>query len=179
MKRLTWWLLGLVVLVVILVLLFVSRSEYGALQADYDTLQQQNSSLATQLQQAQSDLTELQADYDGLNADYEAVNAELTEIQRVYPPRDFSSLSELRNWLLSNDVSEQPWAMFPEGLYSKALEIQEDALRDGYIVSVDLDYDLETDLFYIFCVTIINGDIWFWDPETDEPYQDYSLGKVK
>ena len=23
------------------------------------------------------------------------------------------------------------------------------------------------------------GDIWAWDPETDEPLQDYSLGKVK
>ena len=178
MKRLTWWLLGLVVLVVILVLLFVSRSEYGALQADYDALQQQNSSLSTQLQQAQSDLTELQADYDGLNADYEAVNAELTEIQKVYPPRDFSSLSELQNWLLSNDVSERPFATTAEHWYSKALEIQEDALRDGYIISVDYDYCPERG-FSVWCVTIINGDIWVWDPETDEPYQDYSLGKVK
>ena len=63
--------------------------------------------------------------------------------------------------------------------YNKALQVQEDALRDGYIVSADYDYDASTDTYLVFCTTIIDGDIWYWDPETDEPYADYSLGKVK
>jgi hypothetical protein len=112
-------------------------------------------------------------------SEFEAVSQELAEIKEVYPPRDFSSLSELQDWLLANDVSERPPTEYAEGWYSKALDIQEDALGDGYIISVDYDYDEVEDLFGVWCVTIIDGDIWLWDPETDEPLQDDNLGKVK
>ncbi len=120
-----------------------------------------------------------QSEFDALQADYEAVNQELTEIKEVYPPRDFSSLSELQDWLYANDVSERPLTEYAEGWYGKALEIQEDALKDGYIVSADSDYFEETDDYEMWNVTVIDGDVWYWDPETDEPIQDYGLGKVK
>lgn len=183
MKRFKWWLMGLVVLCLAIVPLTgctgVPQSELEALQADYEAAQAEqaslvaeNTSLKGQLRAAQSDLTSAQADY-------EAVNQELLEIKEVYPPRDFSSLTELQDWLRANDVSERPPMQFAEDWYGKALAIQEDALRDGYTVSVDYDYYEETDEFGIFCITIIDGDVWYWDPETDEPLQDYTLGKVK
>ena len=161
MKRFNWLLIGSVVLCLALVLLVgcgVSKSKYEALQSEYEASQ---------------------ADYDELNANYVAKKNELAEIKEVYPPRDFSSLSELQEWLLKNDVSERAPITIAENWYSKALEIQEDALKDGYIISADIDYDSETELFYVACVTIINGDIWAWDPETDEPIQYYGFGKVK
>ena len=85
------------------------------------------------------------------------MKAELAEIKEVYPPRDFSSLSELRDWLLENDVSEKPITTYMEDWYGRALEIQEDALKDGYIISVDYDYYEEEDSYEAWCVTIING----------------------
>jgi hypothetical protein len=94
-------------------------------------------------------------------------------------PRDFSSLTELKNWLQANDVSERPIAEYASEWYRKALEIQEDAMRDGYIVSANYYYDSYTDTYEVYCITIIDGDVWYWDPETDEPYPDYSLEKVK
>ena len=51
-------------------------------------------------------------------------------------------------------------------------------MKDGYMISVDEDTDDEGDAS-VFNVAIINGDIWYWDPETDEPMQDFSWGKVK
>jgi len=69
--------------------------------------------------------------------------------------------------------------MYASQWYSKALEIQGDALNDGYVISADYDYNAETGLYTVYCVAIIDGDIWYWDPETDEPLADYSLGKVK
>ncbi len=190
MKRFKWLLIGLVAVGLVVIPLTgcigVPRSGFEALQADYEALQAEHATLAgentglkAQFQTAQADLANKQADYTALNADYEAVNEELTEIKEVYPPRDFSSLSELQDWLYENDVSERPLVEYAEGWYSKALEIQGDALADGYIVSADYDYYEDEDLYDIWCVTIINGDIWYWDPETDEPLQDYSLGKVK
>ncbi len=93
--------------------------------------------------------------------------------------RDFSSYEELTQWLQANDVSEKPICDYASEWYNKALEVQEDALRDGYIVSAAYYYDSYTETYIVDCTTIIDGDIWYWDPETDQPYADYSLGKVK
>jgi hypothetical protein len=93
--------------------------------------------------------------------------------------RDFSSYEELVQWLQANDVSDQPVCDYASEWYNKALQVQEDALRDGYIVSADYYYDSYTDTYIIYCVTVIDGNIWCWDPETDQPYADYTLGKVK
>jgi hypothetical protein len=93
--------------------------------------------------------------------------------------RDFSSYEELTQWLQANDVSEQPICDYASEWYSKALQVQEDALKEGYIVSAAYYYDQSTDTYIVFCATIIDGDIWCWNPETDQPYADYTLGKVK
>ena len=50
-----------------------------------------------------------------------------------------------------------------------ALDIQEDALEDGYTIFPNVHYDVQEQLYYIACVTIIDGDIWVWDPTGDEP----------
>ena len=189
-----WLLTGwLVAMAVILVLLLVSRADFEALRTDYDASQEQNTSLSGQLQLVQSDLSQLQADYNTseqqsanlsgqlqqLQSDYDALSSELAAVKSVYPPRNFSSVSELEGWLASNDVSQSEPAITYEDWYAKALEIQEDALRDGYIISVDYDYYPETDEIGVWCVTVINGDIWYWDPEFDTVSQDTLLGKVE
>ena len=185
MKRFNWLLIGVIVfsLAVLPLAGCVSKSEYEALQAEHASLMQENTSLKSEntgleaeLKAVQSDLTNVQADYDTvkadydkLNADYEATKKELDEIKELYPPRDFSSLRELQDWLLANDVSERPAATTAEGLYSKALEIQEDALEDGYIISAWIDYYAETQMFYVNCTAVADGYVWMWSPETDEP----------
>lgn len=146
MKNRYWLIIGLVILGVVLALLVVSRSNYEALQAD---------------------LANLQADYD-------SVKSELDDIKKVYPARDFSSLEELKDWLLENDVSELPPAATVEQLYSKGLTIQEDALEDGYIISVDFEVPI-----YIACVAIINGYLWVWEPESDDPFLYSGWGQVR
>ena len=124
-------------------------------------------------------MTNVQADYDELNANYVTTKNELAEIKEVYPPKDFSSLSELNDWLLKNDVSEKPDTTYAEDWYGRALEIQEDAVRDGYIVSADYDYDPVEEMFSVWCVAIINGRVFYWDPETDTVFEEVLMGTVK
>ncbi len=161
MRRFNWWLVGLVISTLAVVLLVGC----GVPQADYDELN--------------TEYTTLQADYDQLNTEHEAVENELTEIKEVYPPEDFPSLSELKDWLLENDVSEKPDTTYADDWYGRALEVQEDALKDGYIVSVDYDYDAEDDSYFVWCTTIINGRIFYWDPEIDDVFEEDDLGTVK
>ena len=168
MKRLNWLLIGSLILSVAVILL----AGCGIPQADYDELNTEHTAL-------QADYDELNTGYTTLQADYEAVQSELTEIKEVYPPEDFSSLSELNDWLLENDVSEKPATIYGEDWYGRALEVQEDALIDGYIVSADYYYDYEVELYSVWCTTIINGRVFFWDPETDDVFEDDVIGTVK
>jgi hypothetical protein len=94
-------------------------------------------------------------------------------------PGYFTSLSALNEWLLGNDVSGKPATAYAEDWYGRGLEVQEDAFKDGYIISVDYDYNEEDDSYVVWCTTVINGRVFFWDPEDDQVYEDEYLGTVK
>ena len=159
------WLITIAGLVFILVLLIVSMVQYNNTKNDLEACEVERDGLSSQLSQAQSSLANLQTDYDALSA--------------VFPPHDFASVAELQNWLGQNEVSELPPVNIfdTEGLYSKALKVQADAAEDGYIISVDIDV-ISSSLAYIACVAIIDGDFWWWDPETDELTLYNGLGEV-
>ena len=114
-----------------------------------------------------------------MKSSYEAVSQELADIKDVYPPREFASLSELQEWLLENDVSEKPDTIYAAGWFRKALGIQEEALNDGYIISADYDIVEDGTKAQCFCTAIVDGRPFFWDPETDEVFEEYFFGTVK
>lgn len=178
-----WFLVGVMFLLVpwLLVGCGVAQEEYDAVVAERDTAQAELQSIKTELQSvkdelaaSQSKVSELtsslekaQTDLEVMQSDFEKTKKELTEIKEVYPPGDFYSSAELRDWLLINDVSERPDATNAENLYLKALEIQENALRDGYIISAYIDY-LGEDMFVVVCEAVAGGEVWMWNPESDE-----------
>jgi hypothetical protein len=162
------------------VLLIVSSGNLSNVESDLEAAEQQVSSLSSQLAQAQTDKSQLQASLDEANDFLDAANAELASINAVFPPRNFSSSSELADWLQSNSISLEPPATTWEQWYSKALQRQADALADGFIISVDYDYffDGAEELLAVWNIAVIDGTIWYWDPETDVPLQDNLLGPV-
>ena len=133
----------------------------GVAQEKYD-------SVVIERDKAQQELQLVKADYTKLTADDNAVKQQLSEIKKVYPARYFSSLNELRDWLYGNDISEKPDVSTAENLYAKALDLQESALKDGYIISAFIEH-LEENNFWIGCKAVIDGNIYSWDVETDEP----------
>ena len=157
----------------------LSQADYDEMQDENAALQAENTTLTAELATAQSELASLQGNYDSLNANYQTAIKALANLQETCLPRDFESISELEDWLANNDVSEEPAATSAEDLYRQALAIQEDALAAGYIVSANYDYDVQSDSYSVSCVTIIDGKIWYWDPQTDGPVREYSLGQVK
>jgi hypothetical protein len=151
------WLLLVASLAIVLVLLFVSRADYNDLEAD---------------------LANLQDDFSSLWIEYDSTKAELTDLKQFYPPQDFASEQDLREWLADNDVSEQPEATTVEELYTKGLAVQEAAAKDGYLISVDFEVPYEF-YYFVYCVAIIDGDIWLWEVETDDPFKVDNWAKVK
>ncbi|XUX00798.1 MAG: hypothetical protein TUN42_02090 [Dehalogenimonas sp.] len=120
------------------------------------TLEQQVTELTTQL-------NTLQASYD--------------QIAKVYPPHEFAGLKDLTAWLINDKTSDLPPAVSMEALYSKALGQQAAALKDGYVISVDQEV-INDQLYFVFCTTVIGGQVWIWDIETDDPYQPIGFGTV-
>ena len=115
--------------------------------------------------------------HSDLQADYDAISQQMTNISAVFPPDEFASTAELQAWLNANPISEQPTATYVEW-FSSAFQLQRDALNDGYIISVDFDYDQAEDALYINCQTVIDGWIWYWDPETDDITQYTHVGPI-
>jgi len=142
--------------------LAATQSDLAATQSEFADAESQISSLGSAANKAKSDLAAVQGDY-------EAASTELAQIKEVYPPRDFSSAKELQDWLAENDVSERSASQYVETLYGKALQIQEDAVKGGYIISANVYYDESDSLYYVSCVAVIDGELWVWSPEDDEP----------
>jgi hypothetical protein len=94
-------------------------------------------------------------------------------------PSDFVSEAELILWLEEDGVSELEDVDNVVDWFNKARLIQLNALEDGYIVNVDYDYDSETDTFNVYNTTVIEGTIYYWDPEADELKRDTNLTGVE
>ncbi|PPD58446.1 hypothetical protein [Dehalogenimonas etheniformans] len=154
MKPLKWLLV--VPCVMILTVGCTSNSNYQAVLTKNTTLEQQVGDLTTQL-------NTLQGKYD--------------QITKVYPPHEFASLKALGDWLLLDKTSDLSPADSMEALYSKALGQQAAALKDGYVISVDQEV-INDQLYFVFCTTVIGGQVWVWDIETDDPYQPIGFGTV-
>ena len=99
------------------------------------------------------------------------------KIEEEIPLSNLPSLEELEDWLRLNDVSERPGAQFNQEIWNKAQEIKEAAAKDGYRISPH--WVKENDLYSVYCEAIVDGETWYWDPETDDLYQDVELAKVK
>jgi len=152
------------------------NSEGESLKAAYDELRAEYENL-------QAEKESLQADYNQLNTRNAAVNRELTEIkeshdsvcqelsalQAVYPPKHFSTLQELKSWVSSNAISDTPIhdnLLVTYKAYVRALEIQEAALRDGYIISV---VSIKEETFTrIGCMAKLDNGIYYWVPDKDD-----------
>jgi hypothetical protein len=143
--------------------------QYNGIKEDLEQCENQSVSLSSQLSQAQSSRASLQNDYDVMSADYDAISQELAALKDIPGPSYFSSGDDLQAWLDNNTISNEPWANTYWGWYAKGVRLQQAAAEDGYVISVQYHYcdDLGA-MEYIICIAIIDGEIWAWDPETDD-----------
>ena len=153
---------------------------------DLKTAESQLATKTSELSDVQSDLStanttinDLESQITNLEQENNTLQDSLDEIGEVFPARYFSSLDELLDWLQGNNLSERPPSVYADDWYSNGLLLQEDALNDGYIISVDYDYFPDEEAYIVSCVTIINGYIYWWDPETDDVFQEPDFGPVR
>ena len=107
-------------------------------------------------------------------AEYDAVKQELAEIKEVYPPRYFSSGTELQSWLAEDNISDRSSADAVVW-YANAQELQKRALEDGYIINAFM-WDNLDGTYSIYCDAVTEDDsLYWWDPETDDIYYELDV----
>ncbi len=130
-------------LIGILVGWLIGNTSNGVPIAEWNTLVHQNQSWQTQYD-------ELEADYDNLNMSYFTMSQELSALNKVNPPRYFSSTDELREWLTWDETSERPARESIVDEYFDAIDIQKNALEDGYLISSVFEYRAEEDSVAVY-----------------------------
>ena len=134
----------------------------------------------SQLQQAEGQLQQTQTELSELKTNFDAATKQIAELEAAPPARYFISTVELANWLAKDKVSEEPPANTYVSWYNKALKVQENAARDGFLVSVQYHFcDERLIIEYVACITLVNGYLFMWDPETDEVFEDPVWGKIR
>lgn len=150
------------------------RDELEDAQSQIATLEQNVSSLEGEVSSLQASLSDSGASVSSLEAELESAQNALTaqqdansalaeEMKTVKDPEHFESLAELTDWLYQDDTDE---IYGYEDPLIVAYILQVRALRDGYLLPVDIDV-VDGNNYISNCVVI--GDSIYWvDAASDD-----------
>lgn len=99
-------------------------------------------------------------------AAYDEVVAELEAIQQVYPLTGFDTLSEFKDWISDHVQPETTWV---EDAFLAAYKVQQEAMEDGYLMGLDLDYNTD-DTITVTLTTFVGNELYWWFVEDAEMY---------
>ncbi|MFC1966467.1 hypothetical protein ACFLWI_05935 [Chloroflexota bacterium] len=171
----------------------IARQQY--IEAKYQTSVQGLNSLQIEYNALSAKYTELDNSYTSMTKAYERARTssrypesfpepepvsvpepEVVTITQVEykDARKFSSYHELESWVRSIAASEEetPSGLLTKSqLYTRALELQELAYKDGFIISVGLGPSPNTPTvgsITVYCEAQINDKLYWWKPYKDE-----------
>ena len=118
-----------------------------------------------QLVEANMEITDLKEQVSNRNIELQALIQELERIQqRPEQPRYFTSLEEFETWLAQDNTDKRHYFADDFNCLDFALMLQERALRDGYIISLESPPIANHWLNSVY----INGSIYLVEPQRDE-----------
>jgi hypothetical protein len=149
----------------------VSQQDYEQVKADLAHSQQQLATANGSLSDTQATLSDTESTLSSVRTTLSNTQAELNALKAKCPPTDFPTVSALQAWVNNH---KQPSTQYADDTFRASLIVQDAGLEDGYLISVDIDYDSATDLYTIGCNAIAGGSYYFWSPEqtTLYPYND-------
>ncbi len=147
----------------------------ATLEGNVATLEGNVSTLETQLSESEATVSGLETDLDAADAENSRLSSDLStqrninsalssELNKVKSPRLFQSTQELADWLYEDDTDTR-YASETGTVMSYILMIR--ALRDGFLLPVDVDYVGDTP--YVSNAAII-GDSFYWIYSWDDDF---------
>jgi hypothetical protein len=111
---------------------------------------------------SQEDYDEVQRELATTQATLSQTGSELDALRTICPPGDFVTVTELEDW--AEDHLQRDTTFVTEA-FRAALKVQDAGAEDGYLISVNVESDVDTDTYYISCLAIAGGDAYWWFPE--------------
>lgn len=111
------------------------------------------------------DYKELQTKYEDVLQAKTNLSQELTACEAKWP-RYFHDESELRDWIKKNLTPDETST---DKQYSRAVQLQEKALNEGFILSACVD-QTSTEAFTVFMMAVAGHKIYWWLPQEGELY---------
>lgn len=145
----------------------VSQEEYDRLEAKLEQAQQDLATANARLSDTQATLSDTEATLSSVRGTLSNTQAELDALKAKCPPGDFATVSQLESWVSSH---VQPTTTYADQWFRSALRVQEAGLRDGYAISIDIDYDVSTDMYTVGCNAIAASQLYYWNPESRVVY---------
>jgi len=110
----------------------------------------------------QTDLSNTKATLTNTQTNLSQVQAQLADIKSKFPAHDFATVTDLEKWVTSHI---QPFSTYADAAFRAALRVQEAGLQDGYLMSVNIEYDSTTDEYVTVCNALAGGQFYWWSPE--------------
>jgi hypothetical protein len=146
--------------------LTASNAKVSSLTSDLATSNAKVTSLTSDLAIANGKVITIQASLDKANSDLAAANTTIATqngtLKKVQDPRHFGSLAELQAWVSSDDTNTK-YASYSN--IDRAFVLQTKALRDGYLLPVNLSYD--TQYYYVTNMAVIGNSVYYVYSATD------------
>jgi hypothetical protein len=144
------------------------QAEVASLQSDLDAAIDEKDGLQIELYSAFDEKDALLEELIAAINDKDTLQNELDTIKLVCPPGEFSSVSELTNWV---SINKQPYTNEIEPLFRAALKVQQLGLQEGYLISVIYEKgDQYPNKAWVFNGALVNGSYYVWDPCTGNLY---------
>jgi hypothetical protein len=149
----------------------VAKSSYDTVKTDYDNLKTEYTAMETEYAAYKAEMDALVKQFNDLVGSDEWEY--LLTIVDIFPPKDFSSLSELEDFARENI---QPETSSIEESFRAALRVQEAGINSGYTISVMYDEDQTAPgTGWIYCGALVNGTFYVWSPKIGTIYNDYEF----
>jgi len=146
-----------------------TQGQLSSVQQTLSSTQGQLSSTQASLSSVQGQLSGARSELSDTQVELSSTLAELESIQGKFPLERFSTNLALESWL---SLQPNPPSSSDAVLWLRhALDLQQAAADDGFLISADYYGPFEDDTYVVWCSAVIaNGSYYWWDPDTDDIY---------
>ena len=112
--------------------------------------------------------SDLQTSYTALQEEKADLEAQLDALEAKYPLRNFGSEAELEDWIANHVL---PYVTDADEEYQNAVQTQINAMNEGYLMGIQIDYFSDSGVYWIGNSAIAGGVLYHFTIDTQDIYE--------
>lgn len=155
------------ILIVALLVALIVAGAFGLMQyVELTKTKYQLSEVQAELNEAKQELAQTHTKVESLSQELEVAQQRLASYKGNEYPREFSSVTALREWLEHDKTNEMAYIPNKFDCDDFSYTLMCNALRDGYLMSTEI-VEMGGNITHMLCTTPIGNTIYQIEPQTD------------